>query len=145
MDDPEAAALDHPSAPERLVRIRQGSLAPVLHRDEREPEARHGVRLPPVVFLDAIDALAGKPRFQSERHKEERASRRHRGKLAHRVGVEVVVVVVGNEHDVDSRQRGHVDRERHDAARTRELHRGRALGELRIDQHVHSRDLQQEG
>ena len=60
------------------------------------------------------------PRLQPQRHEEARAPLRHRGEARHGVRVEMVVVVVRDQHEIDLRQFGNVDRQRHDALRTRE-------------------------
>ena len=52
------------------------------------------------------------------------------------IRVEMIVVIVRDQHDVDARQLGDVDRQRHDPLRAREAERRRALGEHRIEQDV---------
>ena len=77
------------------------ALAPVLHRHERDAQIALARLLPPVVLVDARDAEVREPRLQPQRHEEARAALRHRGEARHRSRVEVVVVVVRDQHDVD--------------------------------------------
>ena len=140
----EPPALDHPAAPQGLVGVEQRALAPVLHRHQGEPQRARLARLPPVELLDALDALVVEPALETERHEEVRAARRHRCQALDGGEVEVVVMVVRDEHQVDWRQLGDVDRQRHDALRPGERHRGRALGKLRVHEDVLPGELDQE-
>ena len=53
VDELQPAALDHPSAPQGLVRIGQRALAPVLPGDEGDAQRALDPVLPPVELLDA--------------------------------------------------------------------------------------------
>ena len=57
--------------------------------------------------------------------------------------VEMVVMVVGDQHRVDGRQVGEGDARRVDPLRAGEAHRARPLGVDRIDQDVAARHLEQ--
>ena len=135
VNDAQPLAFHHPAAPQRGIRVSERSAAPMLHRHERDPHLPFLGRLPPVVFVNALNTAFDKPRLQPQRHQKARAAGGQRGELKHGFFVEVVVVVVRNHHDVDVRQLRHFDRQRHQALRAGKRDRAGALGEVRVEQH----------
>src|SRR4029453_11629348 len=99
---PPARTHDHPGGPEARVPVEQIALAEVLRRCADEPHPPILVAVPPVQLFDARDPALPEPGLEPERHDEERVMRR--GQPRDRPGIEVVVVIVGDHDDVDSRQ-----------------------------------------
>jgi hypothetical protein len=95
--------------------------------------------LPPLHLLDLRErhAPALEVRADAERDEEARAARRQ---VLHGLHVEVVVVVVRDEHGVDRRQVGERDRRRMEALRP-DRDRRHALGEDRVEQQAQPVDL----
>ena len=81
-----------------------------------EEVRRDGVFLPPVEFDGTGHTALRKPGAVAERSNEKRPT--FAREPAQRREIEVVVVVVGDEHDVDGRQLGQLHRRRPDAFRS---------------------------
>ena len=96
---------DPPAAPQRAVAVPRTARAEVLGGRAGERHPRVGVRVPPVELGDGADPAAPQERGQPQRHEPVR-TRMVRGQVAHRGGVEVIVVIVRLRHRVDRRIEG---------------------------------------
>lgn len=94
------------ATPQRLASVAQAARRPMLGRYEIRWDTAHVVLVSPVEFHDVADPEVRKPSFQSQRHQKQRwlACRcRAFCDAQHRSLVEVVVVVVRNQHHVNQR------------------------------------------
>ena len=98
--------------------------------------------VPPVHFRDVGDAAFGEPRADAERH-QIAWPLAGGGQSGDGRFVEVVVVIVGDQDQVDARQFGRRQRGRHPATGTQPGIRAGMVGQLRVDQNVLARHLQQ--
>ena len=111
---------------------------------ERHRDGADALRIPPVHAGGSGDALAAHPVVHAERHEKARRTARLRGQREDGRAVEVVVMVVRDQHDVDVRQVAKRDGQRDAPLWPCERHRRCARRELRIGQHVEARDLDQQ-
>ncbi len=109
------------------------------HVGRGDPVAE-AVLLPPVT-LDHMRRRHDGADLQARDH-ERPVARVQRGQSR---PVEMIVVAVAEQHEIDRRQVGEIDRRRPHAARTEPGHRTGARGPDRIGQNIQSRDLQQHG
>ena len=130
---------DHPGAPEPEILIAQPAPRRVLRgrRGERHPAERRA--LPPVELDHVRRAERDEQRLHAERHEESRMVRVH--ETPHRVFVEMVVVIVRDDHRVNRRQVLEAQPGRNDPAWPRELHGARALAPVRIREDVEAIEL----
>ena len=135
------------AAPERLESVVQPAPRPVLHGGQHHLDRPRGagdrVGLPPVELDHAVDAALRQPRLEAQRHDEERRSAGLRGQRADARVVEVVVVVVRDQHQIDVRQFGEREAGRDVALRPDEAERRRPLGEHRVGEDAQSAELRQ--
>src|SRR5689334_13321298 len=106
VEDPPRGAGDHPGAPERRV-ADQAATGEVPGGGEDEPDAGDRGVLGPVQLDDPV--LRHTPAFQVGAHTQRNEEWRLAGfveRLDRRL-VEVVVVIMGDDHSVDGRQVGH--------------------------------------
>ena len=118
---------------------RQAAARVVARRRADELDAAERCALPPLHLLDLRQrhAPALEVGADAERHEEARAARRQ---VLDGLHVEVVVVIVRDEHRVDLRQVGERDRRRMEALRP-DRDRRHALGEDRVEQQAQPVDL----
>ena len=122
-----------------LVIIKWRALAPVLCRGEHKFHPGvlgDAVLIPPVEFDDVLAAHAMHPAGQAHGHEPAGVGSEARVQHLHTAVVEVVVVVVADDHGMDVRQV--VDAARHVpvAPWPRELHEGGAVAEDGIGEDV---------
>ena len=130
--------------PERAVPPLDRATREVLRRRGAHPDAafRELVRLPPVELGDARrrDAPGLEMRADAKRSHERHVERRQ---LADRRIVEVIVVVVRDDHEIERWQRVQRDRHGLEALRAREPRRRGAQPPDRIGEHAQAVDLDQ--
>jgi hypothetical protein len=144
-EDVEVGRIDRPATPQSSVAVAQAARAPVLQRGQGEAHAVELDVLPPVEFGHFVDAELGEPGLQPQRHEELQLAAAALVQLPHAVDVEVVVVVVRDDHGVDLGQIRQRDAWWMEALRPGEAHRRSALGKMRIGQDVESTQPQQQG
>src|SRR5262249_19251274 len=118
-----ARADDGPGRPQTTVPVPWRALREVLGGNADEAEAAIVFRLPPVLLLDSRDAVVGEPLGETERHQEERSGRR--SQLRDRRQIEMIVVIVRDDHNVDARKIAEGHSRRPEAARPRPRSRAR--------------------
>ena len=131
-----------PTAPQRGPAIAQPARAEVLSRRASDERRTDGRLLPPVVLPHVSRAARPNEPPEPEGH-EPRGAGLARGEATHRPVVQMVVVVVRQQHQVDRGQGREVDPGRHPAARAREPNRRRAVAPHRIGEHVEPAYLEQ--
>ena len=131
-----------PAAPEPAVHLEARAGRPVLHGHAGQRDPALLAAVPPVELDDVGDAEIGEPRAQPERHVEARPVRL--GQPLHRGLVQVVVVIVRDQHDVDGRQILEAHAGRRHPLGAGERQRAGALRPLRIGEDVHAGELDQQ-
>src|SRR5262249_59814146 len=91
----------HPAAPEAAVAIRERPAGEVLRRNTRQRHLALDALIPPVELVDVGDAEVREPALEAERDEELRTMLG--GQPLDRRDVQMVVVVVRDEHDVNWR------------------------------------------
>ena len=124
---------DHESAPQIAIAIGETARREMLRRNRGDDAAR----LPPVE-LGRIDAVSPHQGAVAERREDRRACQ-----ASERRDVEMIVVIVADEHEIDRRKIFEADAGRPVSLRTDRADRRRALGPDRIGEDVHAVDLNQ--
>ena len=134
-----AGRLDHERGPQRLVAVDQPARRPVPRRHQRDGDVSAELDpLVPVIGLGADRRVVSlHDGVVAERRDDARPMRGREARQ--RLGVEMVVVAMRDQHDVDRRQRVEGDAGIVDALRPGEAHRRDALRPDRIDQDVAAR------
>ena len=122
-----------------LVAVPRRARAPVLHRHQVKREPAWSALSHQSQLDHVVHAVAGEPGLQPQRHEEQRRAARLPRQMLDRLEIEMVVVIVGDHHDIDMRQVSKVECRRHHALGSGEGERRRALGQVRIGQHVDAR------
>ena len=137
VDQPELRRQHRESAPERALSVEGRAAGPVPGGRQHELDAALDMRLPPVQLdhPQPGQAQVVEPGLELQRHDEQRRAARLCCQRPHRGLVEVVIVVVRDQHHVDVRQLRGGERQRADPLRPGPGHRRGALGELRVGQH----------
>ena len=142
-EDAEVVVLDHPRRPQAAVAVAQAAAGEVLARGGGQAQAAGLGRLPPVQLFDlaGVHTPGDQLVADAERCNEARGLA---SQLHYRGMVEMVIVVVREDHAGDGRQFVDADRRCVEARRAHPLHRRGALGEHRIGQPVLAAQLQQD-
>jgi len=135
---------DHPRRPEGLAVVAQAAFAPMLGRQASDRHAASIDGLPPVELQDPLDALPTQQIAIGQWHQEERL-RVALGQGTQGRQIEVVIVIVGDDHEVDRRQVLQRHPRRHEAPGAQEGDRARRLGPDRIGQEGHVIHLHEQG
>ena len=133
-----------PATPQRPVAVAEPARAEVPRRRAPDGKLADARFLPPVELEGVARAALPYERRQPEGHEPPRL-RMRRGQTPHGAVIQVVVVIVREQHGVDRREPGERDRGGHAAARACELNGRRALAPDGIREQVETPHLQQEG
>ncbi len=131
------------AAPQRGHAIGQRAARPVLHRRQHHRRPRRHAAPATSRVRPPAHANVAHPGLHAERHDEQGRTLRLPVQRQHAVQVEVVVVVVRDQHRVDVRQFAKRQPRRLGALRAQETQRRGALGEDRIGEQVDAADLHQ--
>ena len=139
-----AARLQHPAAPQRAIAAPGRATAEVLRRGARDGQTKVVCRLaiPPAVLADRRRAEPPQLAAHTDR-RHPPGFRVAPNDASQRAAIEVVVVIVGEDDEVQRRQVVERDTRADPAPRSRETERRGALAPHRIGQHVERSQLQQ--
>ena len=76
----------------------------MLHRHQTEFDAGHAFALPPVEFAHVFNTLCLHPRFDAKRHHEQGRTTALRIQCQHRLKVQMVVMIMRDQHHINGRQ-----------------------------------------
>src|SRR5687768_413016 len=133
---------DGPSAPQRRVSVPWVASGEMLGRRTSNAHLRSVMVFPPVELIHVTGSAIPQEASNAKRRKPS-----HTGKTldqpTHRRIVEMVVVIMGDESDINRREIVETHRRRHQPARARKCNRRYAVGPYRIGEDVHPATLQQ--
>src|SRR5204863_8662133 len=112
--------LDHPRAPQRAVAVPRRALAPMLHRGQVQCQPHVNAALPPVELGDIAYTLLLEPGLELQRHEKYRRAACLPVQAPYGFAVEMIVVVVRDDHDIHVRQALEVETRCNVAPRTGE-------------------------
>jgi hypothetical protein len=134
-----------PGAPQRAVAVAQAAARPVLRGSELKFHAAVHMPFPPVELHGPGDAEPLHPRLQPQGHEVERRPARLPCQRLHAAAVEMIVVIVRDQHDIDVRQILERNARRLHPLGSGALQRRGAQGKDRIREHVEPAGLHQHG
>ena len=139
--------LRHEATPKRGVTVPRRAARPMLHRHKVNCDfARgrlHAKILPPVHAVNVGDALGLHPQVKAQRHDEERRTARLLVQQANGACIQVVVVVVADQHHVDPWQGRQCHGQGHLTLGPDKAEGRGAIGEVRVCQDVQAAQLPQ--
>ncbi len=133
---------DGPGGPEPRIGVPEATLGEVLRRRAHNPEPAVLEGLPPVELHHARQALAAEPGLEAERDHEERIV--GGPEPLHGVEIQVIEMVVRDDHEVNRRQVLEREARRLEPPRPRPRDRARARAPVRIREQVDPVELQQD-